>query len=92
MARLIQFSYQREIRYLQRHGTILLLQIKKQEIKMNKKKQQNQQPSERDLDFLHRMVKNFLWMLAVINCYRYFQLIKQPLTYNNRNFFNRLVM
>ena len=46
MARLIQFSYQREIRYLQRHGNILLLQIKKQEIKMNKKKQQNQQPSE----------------------------------------------
>ena len=38
MANLIQISYQREIRYLQRHGDILLSQIKKQEIKMNKKK------------------------------------------------------
>ena len=90
MANLIQISYQREIRYLQRHGDILLSQIKKQEIKMNKKKQQNQQPNERDVYFLDRMVKRFLWMLAVIKCYQYFKLIRQPLTHNNRNFFNRL--
>ena len=90
MANLIQISYQREIRYLQRHGDILLSQIKKQEIKMNKKKKQNQQPNERDVYFLDRMVKRFLWMLAVINCYQYFKLIRQPLTHNNRNFFNRL--
>ena len=80
-------SYEREILYLQRHGNKLLQKIKQQEIKMNRRRQQNLQPNQKDLNTLNGMIKKFLRMLAFIDSYRYFQIIKEPLSYNNETFF-----
>ena len=78
-------SYQLEICYLQRHGNILLQQIKNQEMKMNLIKQQNQQPTDTDINLLNAMITKLLRMLAFINTYRYYQVVKQPLAYNNNH-------
>ena len=83
-------SYQREILYLQKLGYKLLQEIKQQEIKMNQKKQQNLKPHPRSLNLLNRMIKKLLRMLAFIKTYRYFQIINQPLSYNNETFFYQI--
>lgn len=80
-------SYEREILYLQRHGNKLLQKIKQQETKMNQRKQQNLQPNQKDLYMLNQMIKKLLRMLSMIDSYRYFQIIKEPLTYQNQTFF-----
>ena len=80
-------SYEREILYLQRHGNKLLQKIKQQETKMNQRKQQNLQPNQKDLYTLNQMIKKLLRMLSMIDSYRYFQIIKEPLTYQNQTFF-----
>ena len=87
MQKKIYESYEREILYLRRHGNKLLQKIKQKEIKMNRRKQQNLQPTQKDLKTLNEMVKKLLRMLAFINTYRYFQIIKEPLTYNNNETF-----
>ena len=87
MESMIYRSYEREILYLQRHGNKLLLKIKQKEIKMNRKKQQNLQPTQKDLKTLNEMIKKLLRMLASIDSYRYFQIIKEPLTINNNQTF-----
>ena len=87
MESMIYRSYEREILYLQRHGNKLLRKIKQKEIKMNRKKQQNLQPTQKDLKTLNEMIKKLLRMLASIDSYRYFQIIKEPLTINNNQTF-----
>ena len=87
MESIIYKSYEQEILYLRRHGNKLLQKIKKKEIKMNQRKQQNRQPNEKDINSLNQMIKKLLRMLAFIDSYRYFQIIKEPLTYNNNETF-----
>ena len=77
-AMLDQFNYyQQRIHFLRLRGDVLLQRIKTLEIKMNKRKQQNQQPYERDVNFLNAMVKKLLQMLAEINTCQYFQLTNE---------------
>ena len=80
-------SYEREILYLQRRGSKLLQKIKQQEMKMNRRKQQNLQPNQKDLYTLNQMIKKLLRMIAFIDTYRYFQIINEPLSYQNQTFF-----
>ena len=83
-------SYDREILYLRREGSKLLQKIKLQEIKMNRRKQQQQQPLVRQINGLHKMIKKLIKISAFIDTYKYFQMIKEPLTYYNENFFYQL--
>ena len=80
-------SYEREKLYLRRQGSKLLQKIKQQEMKMNQRKQQNLQPNQKDLYTLNQMIKKLLRMIAFIDTYRYFQIINEPLSYQNQTFF-----
>ena len=80
-------SYDREILYLRKEGSKLLQKIKLQEIKMNRRKQQNLKPLLRQVNLLHRMMKKLIKISAFIETYKYFQKIKEPLTSYNQTFF-----
>ena len=80
-------SYAREILYLRREGTKLLQKIKLQEIKLNKRKQMKLKPLLREINLLHRMMKKLIKISAFIDTYKYFQIIKLPLTSYNQKFF-----
>ena len=70
--------YQQQIQFLRSSGDILLQQIKTLETNMNKRKQQNQQPFEQDINSLNAMAKKLLQILAEINTCQYFQLTNEP--------------
>ena len=76
-------SYQTEINFLRREGNKLLQEINRHETKMNKKKQQQLQPNEQDLYQLNEMVKKMLRIMAFIEGYRHFQLLKMTMTNDN---------
>ena len=80
-------SYAQEILYLRKEGSKLLQKIKLQEIKMNERKQQGFKPLLRQVNLLHRMMKKLIKISAFIDTYKYFQIIKEPLTYYNEKFF-----
>ena len=80
-------SYDQEILYLRRQGSKLLQKIKLQEIKMNQRKQQKLKPLLRQVNLLNRMIKKLLKISAFIDSYKYFQIIKEPLTSYNERFF-----
>ena len=77
-------SYQKEILFLQKNGNKLLEEIKRHEIMMNRKKQQNLQPHEQDLLALDQMVKKLLRIIAFISSYRQFQMANVLLSYVNQ--------
>ena len=79
-------SYQKEILYLRKQGDKLLQEIKRKEIKMNQKKQKKLPQNPKNLLRLNNMIKKLLRMLGLIDSYRYFQIINEPLTYENQNF------
>ena len=84
MESVIYRKYERQIVYLRKRGDELLQRIKKKEIKMNQRKQQNLQPTLRSLKTLNKMIEKLLRMSAFINSSLYFQIvIKEPLTINN---------
>ena len=80
-------SYSQEIFYLKRRGSKLLQKIRLHEIKMNRRKQQKLKPLLRQVNSLFRMVKKLIKISAFIETYKYFQIIKQPLTNYNESFF-----
>lgn len=80
-------SYAREILYLRKEGSKLLQKIKLQEIKMNQRKQNGFKPLLRQVNLLHGMMKKLIKISAFIDTYKYFQFIKEPLTYYNEKFF-----
>ena len=80
-------SYEREILSLQTQGDALLQQIKQQESKLNRAKQQNLQLNQNDLHTLEQMIKKFLRMLALLDSYRYFQAKNEPITDKNCHWF-----
>ena len=83
-------SYDREILYLKRQGSKLLKKIEQQEIKMNQRKQQKLKPLLRQVNLLNRMVKKLIKISAFIDSYKYFQVIKEPLTSYNEKFFHEV--
>ena len=83
-------SYSREIFYLKRQGSKLLQKIKLQETKMNLRKQQKLKPLLRQVNLLTRMVRKLIKISAFIDTYKYFQILKQPLTRHNENFFHEV--
>lgn len=83
-------SYNREILYLRREGSKLLQKIKLQETKMNLRKQQKLKPLLRQVNLLTRMVRKLIKISAFIDTYKYFQILKQPLTRHNENFFHEV--
>ena len=80
-------SYAREVLYLRKEGTKLLQKIKLQEIKLNKRKQMKLKPLLREINLLHRMMKKLIKISAFIDTYKYFQMIRSPLTSYNQKFF-----
>ena len=82
-------EYQQRIQFLRCYGDVLLQRIKALEINMNKRKQQNQQPMERDVNSLNAMVKKLLQMLAEINACQYFQLTNEQFDLSD-NYFNQM--
>ena len=83
-------NYEVEIYQLRMHGDVLLQRIKMLEIKMNRRKQQNQQASQQDINSLNAMVKKLLHMLAQINTYQYFQITNEPFHCVNGPYFNQM--
>ena len=83
-------NYEEQIRYLRTQGDVLLQRIKMLEIKMNLKKQQNQQASPQDINSLNAMVKKLLQMLATINTYQYFKITNEPFSCINQIYFNQI--
>ena len=80
-------SYSREICHLKKQGSKLLQKIKRQEIKMNERKQQNLKPHLRQLKYLNGMIRKLVKISAFIETYKYFQIIKQPMA-NHQCFFH----
>ena len=83
-------NYKVQIYHLRTHGDVLLQRIKMLEIKMNQRKQQNQQANQQDINSLNAMVKKLLRMLAQINTYQYFQITNEPYHCVNQNYFNQI--
>lgn len=83
-------KYEVQIHQLRTDGDVLLQRIKMLEIKMNQNKQQNQQPSQQDINSLNAMVKKLLRMLARINTYQYFQITHEPFICVNQPYFNQI--
>ena len=83
-------SYADEILYLRREGSKLLRKIKLREIKMNRRRQMQFEPCITQLKSLDQMAKKLIKISAFIDTYKYFQLIKIPLTYDNIEFFYQL--
>ena len=82
-------SYSREIFYLKRQGSKLLQKIKRQETKMNLRRQQKLKPHLRQVNLLTQMVKKLIKISAFIETYKYFQILKQPLV-NHQSFFHEV--
>ena len=70
--------YQQQIQFLRSSGYILLQQIKTLETNINRRKQQNQQPFEQDINSLNALAKRLLQILAEINTCQYFQMTNEP--------------
>ena len=83
-------QYQQQIHLLRAHGDVLLERIKILEIKMNKRKQQNEEADPKDINSLNAMVKKLLRMLAKINTYEYYQLTNEPFIRLNDFYFNHI--
>ena len=84
-------SYNQEIYYLKIEGSNLLQKIKQQEIKMNLRRQQRFKPLLRQVNLLTQMILKLIKISAFIDTYKHFQIMKQPLTDYNQNFFNEVV-
>ena len=83
-------SYQREILYLRKEGSKLLQKIKLQEIKMNQRRQKRLKPLLRQVNLLHRVMKKLIKISAFIDTYKYFQMVKKPLSDDNETFFYQM--
>ena len=79
-------SYSREIFFLRKQGSKLLRKIMRQETKMNLRRQQKLKPHLRQVNLLTQMVKKLIKISAFIETYKYFQILKRPLSYNDSFF------
>ena len=72
-------SFENEIRFLEKEGSILLVQIQIQEQYMSKK----QKVDRYDLNELQEMVEKFLRLLSLVDAYQYFQSKNEMLSDEN---------
>ena len=79
---MIYVNYDEKISFLQSNGERLLQTIQSLEIEINRRKQNNQQPLECELNLLFSLVKNVLEILAEIKTCQYFKLSNQLVFYN----------
>ena len=83
-------SYEKEVLHLRKKGSRLLNEIKQQEIRINQRKQQKLQPLAKQFSNLKRMIYKMLNLMALIDAYRYFQILNLPLLYH-QTFFEHTV-
>ena len=76
-------SFEKEIRFLEKEGAMLLGQVQIQENYMNHKQNQNLKVDRYDLNELQEMVEKFLRILSLIDAYQYFQSKNKMLTDEN---------
>ena len=79
--------YQNEINFFERKADELLVETIIHETKMDKRKQQQLQPTEEDIDQLLKMIVSMLKAIAIIETYRYFQMLQILLTDQNTHLF-----
>ena len=80
--------YQNEINFFERKADQILVETIIHETKMDKRKQQQQlQPTKEDIDQLLNLIVKMLRAIAVVETYRYFQILKILLTNQNTNLF-----
>ena len=72
-------SFENEIRFLEKEGSILLAQIQIQEQYMSKK----QKVDRYDLNELQEMIEKFLRLLSLVDAYQYFQSKNEMLSDEN---------
>ena len=72
-------SFENEIRFLEKEGSILLVQIQIQEQYMSKK----QKVDRYDLNELQEMIEKFLRLLSLVDAYQYFQSKNEMLSDEN---------
>ena len=80
-------SFENEIRFLEKEGSILLAQIQIQEEYMNKK----QKVDRYDLNELQEMIEKFLRLLSLVDAYQYFQSKNEILSDENLGNFSFIV-
>ena len=68
--------YQNQINFFERKADELLVKTIIHETKMDKRKQQQLQVTEEDIDQLHKMIISTLKAIAIIETYRYFQMLQ----------------
>ena len=76
-------NYTERIRFLRSTGDHLLQKIQCLETNLNKRKQQNKEPSHYDITQLHGMVTKLLQTLAEINVCQYFHLVNEYYNVND---------
>ena len=82
---MVYISYDETIQSLRTYSDQLLLQILSIEIGMNRRKQQNQQPHEDEINSLHSMIKKLFQILAEINACQYLQQTNE--LYNSNDYY-----
>ena len=75
--------YQNEINFFERKADEILVETIIHETKMDKRKQQQLQLTKEDIDQLHKLITLFLKTIAIIETYRYFQILKIVLSDQN---------
>ena len=79
--------YEKEIKSFQKMAHKLLVQVIVQELKIDKKKHQNLEPSEEDVDQYVEKFKLMLKTLAVTETLEFFQVLRILPTNQNRHIF-----
>ena len=79
--------YQNEINFFERKADEILVETIIHETKMDKRKQQQLQVTEQDIDQLLKLIVKMLKAIAIIETYRYFQMTKILLDNQNTNLF-----
>ena len=76
-------NFGERIRFLRSIGDYLLQKIQLLETKINKRKQQNQQPLNNEITELHGLATKLLQALAEINVCQYFNLVNEYYNHND---------
>ena len=79
--------YEKEIIFFETKTTELLLKTILHETKIEKMKQQKLRISEEDIDQLLELIKLTLKMIAVVETYKYFQMLRIPPSEENNEMF-----
>ena len=68
--------YQNEIMFFERKTDELLVETILHEIKMEKRKQRRLQPTKEDIELLKKLIASSLKAIAIVETYRYFQILQ----------------